>query len=65
MPASLSVRDLEPETIGPLKQRAVAHGRSAAAEACSADLGAELPALTAGCRRPPAGTLLRVARDGR
>ncbi len=79
MSASLSVRTLDRDTIGRLKRRAAAHGRSAEAEVREilrtalagetepgfADLAAELRALTAGRSHTPAETLLREARDGR
>ena len=75
---NLSVRNLEPETIGRLKRRAAAHGRSAEAELREilrtalageaepgfADLAAELRALTAGRHHTPSETLRREIRDG-
>ena len=75
---NLSVRNLEPETVGRLKRRAAAHGRSAEAELREilrtalageaepgfADLAAELRALTAGRHHTPSETLLREIRDG-
>ncbi len=79
MSTSLSVRNLDPETIGRLKRRAAAHGRSAEAEvreilraslageaeAGFDDLAAELRAMTAGRRHTASEDLLREARDAR
>lgn len=79
MSASLSVRNLDPETVRRLKRRAAAHGRSAEAEVREIlraslageaeptfdDLAAELRALTAGRRHTPSEDLLREARDTR
>ena len=77
--ASLSVRNLQDDTMARLKRRAARHGRSAEAEARAilaqaligeADLGfddlaAELRALTAGRRHTPAEDLQREGRKER
>ena len=79
MPASISVRNLDDELMGRLKQRAARHGRSAEAEvrailghALAADaepsfddLTAELRALLAGRHFTPSEELLRESREER
>jgi antitoxin FitA len=77
--ASLSVRNLEDDTMARLKRRAARHGRSAEAEARDilaqalsaeadldfAELAAELRALTAGRQHTPAEDLQREGRQER
>ena len=77
--ASLSVRNLQDETMARLKRRAARHGRSAEAEARDIlaqalsgeagldfdELAAELRALTAGRRHTPAEDLQREGRQER
>ncbi len=77
--ASLSVRNIDDDTLGRLKRRAARHGRSAEAEvrtilhqALSSesetgfdDLAAALRHLTAGRTHTPAEVLLREGRDER
>ena len=77
--ASLSVRNLQDDTMARLKRRAARHGRSAEAEARAIlahaligeaelgfdDLAAELRALTAGRRHTPAEDLQREGRKER
>jgi antitoxin FitA len=80
VPASLHVRNLDPELIGRLKRRAARHGRSAEAEhreilrqALSVeeegvsfeDLAGELRKLTAGRPQTPSEVLLREGREER
>jgi len=79
MANSLLVRNLDPELIARLKQRAARHGRSAEAEhreilrhALAVDIGtdfetlaAELRRITAGRDLVPSEVLLREMRDER
>ena len=79
MPASMSIRNLDNETVARLKRRAARHGRSTEAEvrdilrrALDAEavpdfdtLAAELRALLAGRTHTPAEELLREGRDER
>lgn len=79
MAASLHVRNLDPDLIRRLKQRAARHGRSAEAEhreilrqALASetepsfdDLAAELRKLTAERTQTPSEQLLREGRDER
>lgn len=79
MPASLHVRNLDPELVVKLKQRAAQHGRSAEAEhreilrqALSGEvkmdfleLAAQVRKLTEGRYHTPSEVLLRESRDER
>jgi len=79
MANSLLVRNLDPELIARLKQRAARHGRSAEAEhreilrhALAVDIGADFETLATDLRRITAGrdlvpseVLLREMRDER
>jgi plasmid stability protein len=77
--ASLSVRNLDDDTLGRLKRRAARHGRSVEAEVSTIlcrvlssesepsfdELAAEIRLLTAGCTHTQADVLQREGRDER